>query len=242
MNFAGHLAGIILIGFRALGLLSMLPLGGGVIMNGQRLLLACGLGLLMKDAAPVWPQAGAAALLGEYLLGLLCGLPAAMLVSCAEMWGDLFDALRGQNIAQMYDSSFEREQAQSGIFARNFLWSNLLLLGVGENLLAGFYRSFSYVNAGAIGHTDWDLTAYRLMHWSVGFMVELFCLFAPIAALFLLIDLAALFSAKLLPHVSLGSEVFQIKSLLGAGLTCLIWVIDLETLTLETLNLCIFDN
>ena len=160
-------------------------------------------------------QASTAAYLGEFLIGVLLAVPAALVLSGAAMFGELFDITRGATLGQFYDPSFESSVPTMGLLLRQLSWLLLLLLGFMETLLGGLVASFNIVPAASFPAMDLVRVGYELMAFTGAILVQLISLFLPFGVLFLLISLAVGYLGKVLPQVALHGESFALKTALG---------------------------
>lgn len=201
---------------RALGVVAFLPLefiGQGM---GLRLLLALLLALSGLPFVHPGAESSLFSYVTEFLVGFLIALPVVLLVHAADLWGDLFESLRGQTSGSIADPLFQGETSHLALLTKNFLWIGLIGAGVFETTLVQFIRSFS------IFGTELELwrKALRLF---VEVMSGAMLFVVPFAIVFLAVESIALLAAKLLPSVPLNNEIFAAKMALGfMGLVTLV--------------------
>ena len=205
---------------RAWGMLLVLPLGERGIGFARKSLLALGLAILADGSAP--PPAGNSVLWAarEAAIGMVLGLPCACVVTLAGMLGELFDVMRGQSIAPIFDPIQESQESISAVLLRQLTWVELLCLGIFEQLIGQYQRSFSILGVGSALSSE--LTA-RFLSLLLQASAQAFVLFVPFAALFFIIEMMLGFVSKAVPAVGLWSEALQLKSYLGYALMLLAW-------------------
>lgn len=217
MEFAGTLICFLHLFFRALGLISVLPLDYSLNAVGMRFVFAGGLAAIHWNLDCV-PGEGVDLVLGllfDFLLGLCLGFPVALLVSIAAMLGELFDVMRGQQLGSLYDPLSQEQQSASATLFNMFAWSMLLQSGALCILVAGYSESYAKYPAGSLRPEVLEPLAWWLLSASVGSLERMFLCALPLIAIFLSIEVLAGFCAKLMPQIQLSSEAIAIKSVVG---------------------------
>lgn len=208
---------------RALGLLSIIPLGAGSKLVGRRILWAFGLALLfapsLLSASPVslW------SLPAEFLIGFVLSIPCALVVSLASAFGELFDTARGQTIGQIYEPLYQTPASVMSSFLGVVVWANLLYLGCAEDLLVAFKQSLKFMPPGAAHHLDYGVVAQHLLVLSAQFLSALFLSVLPAVLLFLMLELLTASGTRLIPQLSHQTISFQAKMICGFLLISLMY-------------------
>lgn len=213
--------------FRALGLVAVLPLSASGFGLVSRLGVAAILAGVCAGRVPTLGTASLGNFGAEFVVGIIIGLPAALVISCAGMWGELFDSGRGQTIGALYDPLGATNESTMGVFCKTYLWAYLLVIGGAECIVGNFLRSFSLVEAGGLFANSIGVIGMRLMGGVAQVMTSLFAVFLPISVLFLVIDCSVGLISKMVPQVSLISESFQTKSWIGLLALWGAWKLDL---------------
>ncbi len=206
-------------------MLAIIPLGDGSIGILRKLPLAVLLALMAGPVKTFDPIAG---LPGEVFIGLLIGLPLALLITAAGMFGDLFDTERGQSLATIYDPLQDVQESATGILLKNLLWAELLFLGAGEDLVRGFILSFERIAPGSLNSEGWFFELDALLTFLTSRGILIFKIFIPWAVLFLAVEISMGFVSKVVPQVSLSSESFQLKSYLGVLILASAYAYDIQ--------------
>ena len=200
--------------FRTLGMSACfpLPIDLGGVLSRVSISLAFSL-LFLADQGQVGTNLLFASL-AEFSVGVILGLPVLLMVQGASMAGELFDALRGQTIAAMYESILETPASlMSGLYSR-CCWLSMLRIGVFEECLRTLGQSFAQIKAG--GATDFLLGSSQAHLNLIVFSIRSsFSLVLPFALLFVLSDLCIAMVEKALPGMELYCEALQLRSLLG---------------------------
>ncbi len=200
---------------RALGFITIVPWSGSPVFNFSKLLLAFGLALCAFDSSSYHHTPDILDYLQEFFIGLLVGLPGAVFVCCISVFGELFDLSRGQSIGVFIDPLSNNQQSQMGIFGSSLSWT-VLLLGDGiYTLINNFQRSISMVPPGSLQALEIALAGKKMFFIVCENLNDIFAAFLPLALIFLMIDLCSGILQKTIPNISLSSESFQAKTLLG---------------------------
>lgn len=228
---------------RALGLIAVMPFFNSSEMAAWKLLLAAGLAFVSMDSVVLVSATESTYFLylpGEFVLGFICGLPMAMVVNCVGIFGELFDSARGQSIGAAYDPLTNVQQAQMGMFGRNFVSLCILFLGGFEILLKNFFESLSRFPLGSLPALHFSQIGERLFVEMAAMLSTTFSLFLPLAAMLLSVELAAAFFIKILGQVSLSNELFCVKSFLGMLFILAMWKCDVSASLLRAISLSFF--
>jgi flagellar biosynthesis protein FliR len=227
--------------FRGLGVAALLPFGSAFEGALHRVIIAAGVGLLFADGQAATPPLSLAGACGDFLVGLALGMPWMLCTELGGMLGELFDAGRGQTIGALYDPLSGVYQSQMCLCLRLLVWASVLAAGALEVVLSSLQESLALIPQGArmIGQgLEFGSRLMTLLSRSFGGMLSLYL---PFALLFLLVDAAAGFAAKVLPQAGLCSESFQVKSWLGLLLLCALgwgeWPAELVSLSQSWLQM-----
>ncbi|MCB0338510.1 MAG: flagellar biosynthetic protein FliR [Bdellovibrionales bacterium] len=201
---------------RASGFSAFLPISTSQKDVILRFGLAIGMAMAFYDPTPLEISATPIALCFEFLLGILVALPTYLLVQVMAGWGEIFDSARGQTIGRWYDPSGNGAgDSPTARLLEGASWAFLVLSGALIVMLSGFAESLLLFPVGAGSPDSAGDLGMQTVKLIIANLDQLFSLFLPVAALFFILDLLSGFLAKLLPNLSLSSETFQIKSILG---------------------------
>jgi flagellar biosynthesis protein FliR len=198
---------------RCVGLLTVLPLGQMLLI--PRIALAAAAAFFFVDSVPSHLPLNAAHLAGEFGVGVILGLPAALMVECAGMWGELYDTARGQAIASSYDHLQNTPSSQFQSLACSWAWAALLSLGLLPALFLGFGKSLSLLPLGEVIRMDYANLGQRILQGVALQGGALLASFLPIGLVFVGIDFALGLISKFVPGLSLQNEAFAIKTITG---------------------------
>jgi flagellar biosynthesis protein FliR len=205
---------------RIFGFVLLLPWGFDHVGLVRRLALTgLGGGLLAAGGALAPERLELTAACGEVVFGALIALPVVWIIGAAMMWGELFDAARGESIGGVLDPSYGTSAA-TALILRYLVWALLLTSGILTDGVILLSRSHEVVPFGAVG----DL----VQRGSSGLSVGLGILTAgiegilPWLALFSLWELGGIFLARIFPQLPLSNEHFLGKTVLGLALV--IWL------------------
>jgi len=209
--------------FRALGMLALLPLGAAGLQIVSRLLLAVLLAVLAHSTGGVAGYVGAGGLLAEFLVGILLGLPVALVLEMASMLSEFFDHSRGQTLGSLYEPLTLNPESQLGVLVRSFLWANLVWAGTLDTVIGNYFRSLSDLPGSAVSLDLLPSLAVVLAGASLRIAGAAFWGCLPLLGVLLTIDLLAGLASRLLQHTSLWCEVFQLKTLIGLWVALEVW-------------------
>jgi len=204
--------------FRALGVIVVLPIGDKLSGIVQKVMLAAGLALLTAGSIGETHSSGIFGALGEFLIGFVISLPLALAVSAAKMWGELFDAGRGQTIGSMYDPVNGSSLSSMAFLSKHYVWVLLLITGTLDRTILSYYESFSIIGAGGFTISNLTIFSQAIMIMLGYTLVGLISFYLVFASLFLLVDCFVGLISKSVPQVSFFSESFQVKTYLGFAL------------------------
>lgn len=210
--FALFLNPDVLLFFRSLGMLAVLPLGWELLpifirISGAALITFC-----CGEALTLPPVDGVAGLGSNFVAGLLVGLPVAVAFSAAQMCGEILDAARGQSIGSVLDPFFESTSTGAKVSTGAFLaWCG----GCGGfvemlNALRASVRDFpdllgkiSIQNIGETILVFWGPALAEALWFAFPFLIVCICCEVLLGLL-----------GKLLPGARLSQEAFILKSTL----------------------------
>lgn len=211
---------------RALGLFVILPLGWDLMGLSARITIAAALTFIIATQIPPPDQFTILDVGFEILIGMIMGLPAALLLEGASTVGELFDTLRGQSIATVYEPLQQQVLPLSGTYAKWVLWA--LLLGSGSilQLSVAIVESFNLVPLGGLSFSDLPALSAKLLRYLPSILASTFVACLPFACLCVAVELVLAFAAKQLSGVSLCTEGFLVKYLIAIG--CVAVTLDQE--------------
>lgn len=199
---------------RSLSVFAVLPLGFDLVSIMLRISLAALTALALGDAAQPAGHLTLADVLGDLFIGFLIALPAALLYHGAEWFGEIFDTLRGQTTGSLADP-FHHSATISAQLCASALWCVLLTSGLLNQIISALPASFGLCPQGSDVFVRTPEAALNLILYlgEICAGIMRFCL--PICFVFLAVESAFGFAAKLLPGASLCGEIFLVKLCLG---------------------------
>ena len=209
--------------FRALGMLALLPLGSAGLQIVSRLLLAVLLAVLALSLERVSGCVGVGGLIAEFLVGILLGLPVALVLETASMLSEFFDHSRGQTMGSLYDPLTLNSESQLGVLVRSFLWANLVWAGTLDTVIGNYFRSLSDIPSAAVSLDLLPSLAVALASAALSIAASAFWGCLPLLGVLLAMDLLAGLASRLLQHTSLWCELFQLKTLVGLWVSLEVW-------------------
>ena len=218
---------------RAFGMLIVLPLGEGVSLV-SRSFLSFVIGAIVSSHAGLGSHEPFNILaVGEGLLiGALVGLPIALAVESAAGLGELFDAGRGQLMAQTYDPLMNITSSQLGLLFRAGYWALLLHQGAFELAISLLVRTpaLSTVQANCLT----SQVIYTAQH--LGQLTILCaCVFS---GCFLVIDTGLGFASKIVKGMSFSNGSFLLKFFAGMLVLFMTSLWDIPVPAPVQLHLC----
>ena len=217
-----YINGGMLLFFRALGCVALVPMPSDFSGHMLKLALAFGLAALFAADAKTAEQVTVVLCGSEFLFGLMLGLPILLILNAASSAGELFDALRGQTIASMYDPTGDCPASLMGTFFSQYIWVLLIMLGGGNALAQHMRDSIIMIPCGRAAEWLINSASERVVALLATIMTEAFSICLPFAALCVLIDLSCAFLVKLFPGLYFQNEVFAVKSFVGFFLLLLL--------------------
>jgi type III secretory pathway component EscT len=204
-------------GIRPLGLLIVLPLGWDLLGVSARISISAAFAVFVAPHVPVVQQFSIGDCLAEIVLGMLLGLPAALLIECASNAGELFDTLRGQTIATVYEPLQQQVVSLSAIMAKWVVWVLILSNGSAAEFAGALLHSFKAIPPGGM-----VVGGVQGLGWKVLLLVPKFLALAmtaclPFAFACIAIELVLAFVSKQMPSLSLTTEGFLAKQLVAIG-------------------------
>ena len=193
---------------RALGLIVFLPFEIFTVGLGVRFILSVLLGVSAVSQVQLNSDPNIVSYLVNFMAGFIIVFPVILLIQAADLWGDLFESLRGQTVGNIADPLFQGETSHIAIMSKSLIWIGLISVGLFEFLFAQFLKSF---NLSVLDISLWQKSILLFAEVLSAAMK----LAVPFAVLFLVVELLGIFSAKLLPGVSLITEIFTVKMFLG---------------------------
>jgi flagellar biosynthesis protein FliR len=202
---------------RCLGLvLVFLSLGGKTVSHSSKVGISV-IVLLVPNLFPVnpsvsWEWRNVAA---ELLLGALIGLPLLLVVQAGKMFGELFDAGRGQSIGTQYDPVSSMSSQVMSKCIGSWLVATLLFLGLLPQILMTLQQSFLAINPGSMSLFDLARSHRSVVELVILSLTFAFSVYVPCALLFLIVDLFAGFVSRLLPKFAIHGETFLVRTVVG---------------------------
>lgn len=199
---------------RCLGFMVAMPIGFSFVTLGFRVIVAVLLSFSL-DSLNLHSQNFE---ITEIILGYAIGLPLSLIVSLGNSFGSLFDSARGQTISNLYDSQTHAVSSVCALMFEKVVQLFVMCSGVLNQALLTLKNSF-VLTPGAITDNFVSIGS-KITQLIILELSQLFLLFLPFAAIFIVLEIAGGVLTKLIPRFSFIGEVFQLKSLLG--FSCLI--------------------
>ncbi len=199
---------------RCLGVLSILPIGQGAVSHLTRVSFSLLIALIVQGTIPV-QSFNLFGLVGEFLIGIVIAMPAAMVLECATIWGELLDWGRGQTMANLLDPSTQRSIAPTAMLLNWAVWTYIILAGGLELILGGLAESYRVVAVFGFDVSALPGIGMGLLTLVGQQLSGAFGIFLPLACVYFLVDFCVGVVSKLLPQVSLTHESFITKSSLA---------------------------
>lgn len=198
---------------RAVGLLAVLPLLGKWQKGGVALVAALWAHALCGEGAPI-AALSPWTLLQECILGAVLGVPTALLVRLARLYGAVIDTVRGTTLGSILDPHMQPNPegtAASGLLLEGHLVGALLMLGGAEVLAESYLVSFHWLAAGVGVGSLADVGSLSLL-WGGQLLAVGATFLVPILVLSVLADFLSVAIAKIAPGLTLTSEVAVLRS------------------------------
>lgn len=206
---------------RALGFIAIFPCGYDLVGVPRRIGIALlGALLILESGADPPSELGVVQGASEFLFGLLLALPLACVVEGGAVLGELLDAARGESLGSLYDPSFGYN-SPLGAMIRNLVWGSVVISGAIVATAEIVVSSVHEVPLG-VGIGLREIGEGMLATGSALFGVAVRCA-APWVGFFLVVECAGIVVLRLLPQLSLSSELFLAKT---GGVVVLFWLVD----------------
>ena len=241
------LPGIAMAASRALGLVAMVPFTSVPQLAVLRVSFAFGLALAFGQVLPQaarfeaggtgdsaqvpWTphnDLSVGGILGEFLVGLSLGLPAALVVNAASMWAEIVDGVRGQTTATFFDPLTERQETAFVTLVRSLVLASILVLGLGEALVCAYAQSFSALPLGSLSLSMMREGAMQIFKVVLGSLDVVTTAAFPLAVIGAVVEAALALLAKVLPQEGFSHESFLLKSALLFAAALVWWRLGLE--------------
>jgi flagellar biosynthesis protein FliR len=185
--------------------------------------VACCLGFSLPVHSVEWSLSSGCA---EVFIGALLGFPLLLLYQGARMFGEFFDAGRGQTIGAFYDPlSGVSGQLMAECIGR-WVCAELLVVGLLPQFVEVLFISSDVVPPGTLSLDQLFAFPTLVMRSFVHSYTIAMLVFLLVGGGFLLVDLFSGFVSRLLPRFHIHGEIFLVRSLLGFVL--LFWFIQCD--------------
>lgn len=211
---------------RCLGSIALLPIGHSFSNYARQMSLAIVGAIYLFPSVNFVGPISICQLGIEFLIGVIVGLPAALLIELAQSYGNMIDTGRGQNFASMYDAIRSTQSNVTGILLSNFVLALLITSGLLVQLLSSVALSCKSLPIGGVGLSHLSDQGQRIIYFLSSVIAGTFSSFIIFAALFLLVDLGVSAISKVLAQAGLNSESFQLKTF--AALLLMIALLKLD--------------
>ncbi len=200
---------------RSFGMSVSLPLGESLGFL-PKLFLATGVALAITPLVPIPEQVSGWSMLGEFVLGLLIGVPFRALVDLSEAFGELIDTSRGQTIAAVNDPLNGQAVSDLATICKIAATTVAINFGALDVCVEALVQSYRSVPVGATA--DFELLARGILVGGSRLVGSMLVACAVWLVAFLLIDCVSCFAAR----VSRGLSFTSLGSLLKMSVTCLL--------------------
>jgi hypothetical protein len=202
--------------FRALGLISFLPLDWLTAGYGLKLILSFVLTVVGSLGISSRIISSPLEIPLEFFIGFTQILPLLLILHTVELLADLIESARGQTLATVFSPLMQSESCILPILLRGAFWSLLLQAGVIPQIIANYFAGLT------MSFDDFNLwnTALRncLEILPLGMIAAL-----PFCYLLLIIELGIIILSKIVPSLSLDCVAFFCRMLItGSGVLILI--------------------
>lgn len=221
-----ELYGVVLLFFRAIGLVVALPLSGprGI----PRLTIAMIISSLGWSAELHVVDLSVNYFVQEFLIGYILALPLTLCVEFLGMFCGLAEQGRGATIAMIYDPTSNKTLQPLAVLGRNLMIALLFCSGACVELVSGFVSSLTLLPIGTFSHSPIQFGTL-LLQLVIPLLGSLFSAFIPLATLYLIVEFGFGLVAKAAPQLLTIGESFQMKSLLLFALLSALLHLDLLT-------------
>lgn len=209
----------------------LLPIGDGMHAFVSRATVALGLTIAASPASGVAPPA--AAYLAHAVTGCLATLPVVLLLHAASSFGELLEVGRGMTIGQIVDPHYDLPEVTLAQLCRWGMFAYLAAHGVLLDSCLEAIRSGNRVVA-EYPKLEFIAEMFSALWRSVSSVISAAI---PLLILYLLIELFISVMSKVLPGLSLSSELFLVK-----GISALILLVILAQAISPELLWSLYDS
>lgn len=213
--------------FRVLGFLIFAPLGIAPAKIGLRVVIALivslqGAGMAGANLSPFV----------NLTIGVLLAIPIAIIPAAMNGFGGLFDAIRGQTIAQIYDPMSKTNSPLFALTLEKFTWLLILATGGLEAAIRALVFDFAPMSTGIV---DWSGAGLFTLKILAEVTASIWLGLVPFGIVCIVIEGIFVLTEKLIPKSNMNAESFHIKTFIGIGM--LITALSTDLLTIDSTSL-----
>jgi len=202
---------------RILGMFLGLPLGDA-LPGMPRLFVSILFAFALGSSARVSECSSWLVLIPEFFAGIIIAAPIRFLTESAEMFGELLDTSRGQNIGSIVDPLNQQQSSDMATFSRLVVLNLSIHLGLFDRAIRAVWDSYEVLPAGALFSPNIDLLSLAIGSVSVVGIALRFSVVWLVA--YLMTDIASALLAK----VSHGLNFTSLAAILKMVLTFMLLV------------------
>jgi flagellar biosynthesis protein FliR len=212
--------------FRVFGFLLFAPLGFAPGRIGLRIVIALIVSLQVNASGESsYPFL-------NLMLGVLLAIPIAAIPAAMHGFGGLFDSIRGQNIAQIYDPMSKTNSPLFALTLEKFTWVLILATGGLEAAIKSLVSDLSFPTGVSI---EWSVAAASTLKVLLEVTANIWLGLVPFGLLCLAVEGIFVLLEKLIPKSSVNAESFHVKTFIGIGM--LITALSTDILTIDSTSL-----
>ena len=218
---------------RVLGMISLLPLGTSAFHFNRHLLLALAISVFLAPSYPISEACSIYQLCIEFALGVVMTLPCSLMLDATQMFGNLIDTGRGQNLSVIYDPVKGNSSNALGILFSNYTFALLVTGGLFTIIVSAADQSLVIMPIAKLTHINFGSQGQVILQIIAQIISATFSFFLILAVLYVLIDCGILLLGRVLIFHGFVSETFQLKSFSVFVVLVLLIELDLGRVLLD---------
>lgn len=155
---------------------------------------------------------------GEFLLGVMIGMPLYLISRAGRLTGTLIDAGRGQNMGELVNPFYKGGSQATALIIEGYALVQLFALGIGVEVYGSLLRSIKILPLGQVTSEvllerggDLALTISSLFATAT-------VMFLSLATLLLAVDVIYAALCKTVPGINANNELYLVKLLTSGAL------------------------